>query len=205
MPQSSGEQLLARAECAYAQGDYELARHLFEEAEMLGSTEALYYLGVIFKDGDGVPADAATSSTYLQRFIRIVRDNAARGDAASQLRLGKLLQYGDQLLRDEQEALKWIQAAAENGHPPAQFHLSCLYAYGWCSLKANSTLRELWLRRAAEGGYPEAMYQTGVNFADRYLADRDAGARRLAVAWFERAKDSGYKEAETALRQVLEA
>jgi uncharacterized protein len=203
MPQSSGEQLLARGEAAYAEGEYEAARKLFEEAEALGVSEALHYLGIIYQDGDGVAADEELAKTYLQRFIRVIREKAVDGDPAYQLKLGKMLQFGDQVLKDEQEALKWIRAAADEGFPPAQFHLSCLYAYGWCSLEPDSEQRQMWLGKAAERGFPEAIYQKGVIYLNQFLATEDLKARKMATMWLERAKVSGYEEAEAALQQLM--
>ena len=79
---------------------------------------------------------------------------ARRGDAVAQATLGSRYFYGDGVLEDYFEAVKWYRAAAEQGNPRAQFSLGRMYLYGrgvpinnvqahmWCNLAASKLTGE---------------------------------------------------------------
>ena len=79
---------------------------------------------------------------------------ARRGDAVAQATLGSRYFYGDGVLEDYLEAVKWYRAAAEQGNPMGQLNLGRMYLYGrgvpinnvqahmWCNLAASKLTGE---------------------------------------------------------------
>lgn len=192
--------LLDQAHQASCTGeDYGKARQLYEQAAQQGEIEALYYLALLYRDGEGVQPDLERAQKLLHDFLLAIRAAANRGEATACLRLGKMLQYGDSLLKNETEAVHWINKAAELGLPEAQFHLSRLYAYGWCGVEKNLTAERLWLNKAVDNGYPEALYIKGVEEANDYLETKEASALASARSWLNQAAERGYSEANTVL------
>ena len=81
----------------------------------------------------------------------IARAGAARfGAADAQLALGERLASGDGIERNFDEALGWLEKAAEQGSPPAQLRLVDLYAER--NAGEDAARAERWLRAAAEAG-----------------------------------------------------
>lgn len=203
MSSSNSRSLLDLAhEAATTGDDYTRARELYEQAADQGEIEALYYLAIMYRDGDGISSDLKRAQELFEKFLRAVRAAAASGDSAACLRLGKLLQYGDGVLQNEAEAVKWIAKAALLDLPDAQFHLSRLYAFGWCGLEQDSSTADVWLSKAVEAGHPEALYTKGIEQANLFLSSRDRLTLVAAQKWLELAAQAGYIEAKSVLRQL---
>ena len=76
---------------------------------------------------------------------------AENGNADAQCTVGKCYYYGEGVVEDIQEAVKWLKRAAENGSADAQYCASVLYILAKEPLKALG-----WLIKSAEQGYEEA-------------------------------------------------
>lgn len=203
MSEPTGRALLDQAHHAATIGeDYERARQLYEQAANHGEIEGLYRLALMFRDGQGGPADDERAKQLFEEFIRLIRKAANEGDAIAQRRLGQMLQYGDGILKNETEAVRWITRAAENGTAEAQFHLSRLYAYGWCGLRENASAEALWLSKASDANYPEALYIRGVKEANYFLHSNDTSALVAARNLLTKAMEVGYGEAKVLLEQL---
>jgi TPR repeat protein len=75
---------------------------------------------------------------------------AEQGDAAAQNNLGLMYQYGEGVLENDKEAVKWYRKSAENGYAKAQNNLGVMHAHGWGVLK-NMSQAKYWLQKAYEG------------------------------------------------------
>jgi len=96
---------------------------------------------------------ALSQTTASQKTAELER-RARRGDAVAQATLGSRYFYGDGVLEDYLEAVKWYRTAAEQGNPRAQFSLGRMYLYGrgvpinnvqahmWCNLAASKLTGE---------------------------------------------------------------
>jgi len=96
---------------------------------------------------------AVISLVFWQTEAERVEEITARaeaGEAAAQLRLGQLYWQGNDhagLEPDAEQAEQWLQAAAVQGHQPAQHALGVFYqnngddvgAYAWLSIAASAT------------------------------------------------------------------
>ena len=103
------------------------------------------------------------------------------------LSVGKCLETGDGVGRDQSEAVKWYRMAAEQGLPDAAFELARCYRFG-IGVRRNRTTASKWLHRAAELGNAKAMVMVG-----KLCLDYDSGEynSRKAVELFRKAADQG--------------
>lgn len=112
-----------------------------------------------------------------------LKTNTVRG----MLRVGKCLETGDGVDKDQSEALKWYRMAAEDGLPDAVFELAKCYRFG-IGVRRNRTTALKWLHKAAEWGHARAMVLLG-----KRCLDYDSGEynSRKAVELFRKAAEQG--------------
>ncbi len=123
-----------------------------------------------------VPAQAAIDPHTLRE--------AQEGDADAQVRIAKILLFGGVQEGDQAaEAVRWLQAAAENGKPAAMVMLGKLYRSGFGVLQDYGQALK-WIRTAAETGDPDGMLELGRLYRDGVGMPRDPV---LAYVWFNRA------------------
>lgn len=113
-----------------------------------------------------------------------LRQAAESGDVEAQYRVGRALMFDSSKGRaGSEEAVAWLQKAAEGGHTGAMIQLGKLYRVGVGVLQ-NFELSLNWIRAAATHGDAEGMmelgrlYRSGVG-VDQNLID--------AYVWFNRA------------------
>lgn len=94
--------------------------------------------------------------------------------------------------RDSAQAEKLFEAAARQGHVPAQLRLADLYLQPDRSA-ADGERGLFWLMKAAGAGETEAEYRLALLYA---AGDRVARNYRQAVTWFQRAADDGHVDAQ---------
>lgn len=186
----------------YIREEYPAAFRLFQEAASNGHLEALYFLGLMYRDGDCSAPDEARARAMFQAFLLQLRAAASEGDADAQFRLGKLLQFGELVIKNEKEALSFIMASAEGGNSEAQYHLSRLYAYGWCGLHEDEREASRWLWSSAEQGFPEANYLLGIQAAAHYRTSGLTSSQETARRHLTRAAEAGYDGAQAELDRL---
>ena len=75
---------------------------------------------------------------------------AEKGDAKAQTSLGFMYQYGEGVLKDDKEAVKWFRKAAEQGNADAQHNMGLFYAWDATLRYEDSVARiNLLLNRAS--------------------------------------------------------
>ena len=67
---------------------------------------------------------------FEQGFIKKVNEIAKLGNAKAQILLGRCYEIGIGVKKDENEAVKWCQKAAEQGLAVAQYNLAKFYLSG---------------------------------------------------------------------------
>jgi TPR repeat protein len=77
---------------------------------------------------------------------------AESGDSAAQNTLGTMLYYGYGVVKDCDEALKWLRLAAVDGIPEAQSLIGHLYGKGKGCVAQDYTESTMWHQLAAEQG-----------------------------------------------------
>ena len=118
---------------------------------------------------------------------------------------GEKCLYAHGSLRDEREAVKWLQKAASLGNAGAKLRLGWIYENGITvrknRVKAAELYRELY-RAAAEKGNPEAQFELGMLY--------ESGARGIprdpkeAFRWYRMAAEYGDVDAERKLGMIYE-
>ena len=95
----------------------------YTKAAEAGEAEAQYILGMLYLNGNGVPADLTAAADWIEK--------AAHNDhAASQFQLGVMYSTGQGVPKDLPQAIAWYELAAQLGHPPAQYNLAVMLAKG---------------------------------------------------------------------------
>ncbi len=93
---------------AYDRGDYATALREWRPLAEQGNADAQFYLGVMYRDGQGVPQNDAEA-------VQWYRKAAEQGDASAQYKLGIGYGKGQGVPQDDAEAAKWYRKAAEQG------------------------------------------------------------------------------------------
>ncbi len=95
------------------------ARELYEQAAELGSVSALNNLGAMYAEGNGVRVNHARAQGYFQRAAQL-------GDSGGMINLGLYLWDGRAGVRNQEEALRLLNAAEAAGNPQAREILASL-------------------------------------------------------------------------------
>ena len=113
---------LDQGQAAYDREDWQAAYRLLKPLADQGYAPAQYNLGVMYRDGKGVPQDYATAASWLRK--------AAEGNAAAQSRLGRMYENGQGVAQDYAVAASWYRKAADQGDVSAQGFLGMMYYNG---------------------------------------------------------------------------
>lgn len=103
--------------------DFVEAARLFKRAAEQGHAEAQLYLGLLYKEGKGLPKNDNKSANSF-------RKAAEQGSAEAQFNLGLMYYMGRDLPQDYAESVKWYRLAAKQGNAYAQANLGHMYAQG---------------------------------------------------------------------------
>ncbi len=156
-----------------------------EQAAEQGDADAQFTLGVMYRQGEGVPQDP----TEAVKWYRLA---AEQGDAGAQFNLGVMYEQGKGVPQDPTEAVKWYRLAAEQGYAGAQFNLGLVYRLGqgvtqdyveshkWHNLAASRSTGDLH-ERASEARESVAQLMTPTQIAE---------AQRLAGEWAKTHEDN---------------
>jgi len=145
------------ATAAYARGDYLTAVNIVKPHAELGDARAQYYLGFMYRDGQGVAQDYKTAVKWFTLA-------AERGFASAQNNLGWMYRNGEGVAQDDKAAVKWYTLAAEQGDATAQSNLSWMYRNGK-GVAQDYKAAVKWNTLAAEQGYATAQSNLGVMYA----------------------------------------
>jgi hypothetical protein len=109
------------------------------------------------------------------------------GDGESQFALGTWYYQGEKVGQDFQQAAKWYERAATQGHPLAQCVLGTMYAHGR-GIKQDYQAAEQWYRQAVAQGVAAAQNNLGILYFHGHGVTQDY---QVAVTWFQLAADQG--------------
>jgi TPR repeat protein len=136
-----------------------------------GSRRALYQLGRAYAANQKLPEAIAT-----------YRKAADKGSTSAMVELGVLLATGSGVAKDEAQARKLFERAAQGGNPRGASNLAALPESG--GTPPDPAKSRALLAKAAEGNSAEAQYQLGLMLADGIGGPQDDVAAR---ALFEKA------------------
>ncbi len=189
---------LKRARGAYADGDYPQAAEYFRKSSEDGNMVADWYLGHIYRLGQGVPKDPATAYSYYSRVaenfdpdepdknrLRIVIDAQLR--VADYLRTG--IRGANLKANPQMAARTYLRIATSYAHPRALYGLGTMSIDGEGMTK-NPSQGLKWLNAAVRKHSPDAaaylgeLYRTG-----SYVRQDDT----RALMWYIIASQSAVK------------
>ena len=124
-------------------------------------------------------------------------ENALSGDPLAQHRMGALFFDGDSVDQDFDEAIRWYQMAAAQGHAPAQYQLGWIFFYG----KGVDPVEDGYLRRWRVPAHLDAgiierlrdMYESGKG------VDQNPS---YAIQWWTLAAEQGHAPSQYELGWV---
>ena len=189
---------LKRARGAYADGDYPQAMEYFRRSSEDGNIVADWYLGHIFRLGQGTPIDSATAYSYYNRVAENFDPdepdkNRLRIAVDSQLRVADYLRTGiksAKLAANPQLAARtYLRIATTYAHPRALYNLGTMSIEGEGMTK-NPAQGLKWLNAAVRKHSPDAaaylgeLYHTGT-----YVRQDDT----RALMWYTIASGSALK------------
>jgi TPR repeat protein len=148
----------------------------FCKAASAASRRALYQLGRAYAAGQQLP-DA----------IAVYRKAADKGSTSAMVELGVMLATGTGVAKDEAQARKLFERAAEAGNARGVTNLAALSGGG--GALADPAKARVLLAKAAEANSPEAQYQLGMMIAEGVGGPKDDVAAR---ALFQKAATQGH-------------
>jgi uncharacterized protein len=166
------------ARIAIARGDYAAARELYEKASALGSSLAMYSLGLLYSEGNIVPLDYAEARRWYAKAVtlksafamadlatlyerglggpkdtaeafRLYRGAAAAGDQVSMAKVGEFYEAGLGVRQDYAQAINWYRKSADRGDADAMRQLGRLYESGR-GVPKNAPQARQWYAKAAK-------------------------------------------------------
>jgi TPR repeat protein len=175
----------------YAVQDYPAALASYKKAFELGNTHALYALGAMYDNGDGVEKDPVRARFYYEIA-------AEMKFAPAILSLGLQQERGLGVARDVGKAYALYQRAADLGDARAMNWMGELTEKG-LGVEQNAKAARILYEKSAGLGESEAM----VNLA-RCYANGIGGRKDIPQArrWLEKAAQSGSKQAKAILASV---
>ncbi|MEW9835423.1 tetratricopeptide repeat protein [Mesorhizobium marinum] len=150
----------------------------------------------------GGPASDAAYGAYQRGLymtaLNLAMPRAEAGNAAAQTLVAEILSRGLGVKRDEAQAAKWYQLAAEQGVPEAQFQYALMLIDGRFVKKDTKGAYAL-MQSAAEAGNRLAQF----NFA-QLLVQREPGdvGMAKAVSYYQRAAEAGLADGQYAMSQI---
>jgi hypothetical protein len=190
----AGPQGLVEARTLHKAGNHAADFALFREAAEAGHPEAMTSLGLAYRDGEGVPAQADSALKWL-------RAAAGREDLRGMTELGNAYYNRVGVDRDFDHLAKhWYQKAADEGYAEAMRNLGKLYSEGR-GVEANSAMALDWYVKAARAGFVDAMVDVGLMYDDGLVVPKNM---RLAMCWYNAAADAGSMRGKGAIGIVDE-
>ena len=142
-----------------------------------GDPAAQYELGVMYKNGEGVPQN-------YSKAVKWFRMAAEQGDSNAQYSLGLKYSVGHGVPQNYPEAAKWHRKSAEQGCSAAQLSLARMYDRG-NGVRQNELLAYMWSNLAANRGLEKAEAHRDV-LRQKMTKEQIAEAERLSKEWLKR-------------------
>jgi TPR repeat protein len=161
-------------------------------------TVALFAAGFLLS----AKSSAAQSSDQVARKkdIADLREIAYAGNVNAQVQLGVIYLRGDGVPKDDAEALKWLQKAADQDNPLAERYLAEMYFKGR-GVPADITQAAKWLRMAAEQGDAESEHNLAVLYTQGEGVPRNM---KEAANWMRKAAEQNLAAGQQGLGVLYE-
>ncbi len=158
--------------------------------------------------------DHSIDDCIRERFPKGVVSNKAKhaeadsNEAERLFREGRGQEDGAYERCDMEKALECYRAAAEMGHPDAQFEVGSAYSEGWGGRVRDMDLAVEWWKKAVAGGSPDAMYALADLYTEGNVFEKDEGRAdelyKNAFSIWKRRADAGDPRAQRRLAECYE-
>ncbi len=194
--------------------DIDEARRLFISAANWGYPKAQYQLGLYYESGLlNLPVDKSESLKWLRKaankghqeaaihLVEIYKKDAEQNNyPEAQYQLALCFKDGFGVVKkDEKEAVKWYEKAAEQGFTPAQLNLGVCYARGEGIERNLAKAVKLYEQAAIKE--PEAQYNLGICYKNGSGVEKN---NIEAMRLFHQASESCFKLAYEKLTSIYE-
>ena len=156
---------------AYYERDYKTVLQKLRPLAEQGVASAQYYMGVMYRNGQGVVQDYKTA-------VKWWRLSSEQGDSLAQYNLGVMYNNGDGVVQNYKEAMKWWKLSAEQGIADAQYGLGWMYDRGEGVLQ-DIVLAHMWFNIAASNDHEKA-HENRDNLAKKMSHSQIEKAQGLA-------------------------
>lgn len=165
---------------AYQAEDYSTARKHWQFLALYGHASAQYNLGVMHRNGLGVPQD----NRLALKWFRVA---AQQRHAYAQVSLGAMYKEGAGVKQNYRTAIYWFHLASVQGHRAAQYYLGTMYSDGLGVRRDDRRAAQAFLMAAARN-HVFAQYKLGALYAaGRGIAQNNV----YAYMWWDIAAKSG--------------
>jgi TPR repeat protein len=137
------------------------ALHWYEKAADQNNAQAQYLMGLARLNGDGIAKDTDKAAYWFAK-------GAENGNAGAQYHLAIGLAGNDRF----EEALRWLEVAARQGHADAQYLAGEFYQIGR-GTAVDKAWATHWFGKAAAQGVVRAQYMLGLAYAAPSGVPRD--------------------------------
>ena len=175
------EELLKKAKSYYEDGNFFKALGIFRELADK-DIEALYYIGLCTRDGDGTRQDPAKAEELLEKA-------ASGGLPQAQTALACMYVSSEYGIKDIEKAIMWFEKAADAGESVALENLGEMYLTGY-HVKKDSRTAFSYLRQIKKSNYtPQLYFALGNIYYEGASVDKDIAN---AVKYYQATDDIEY-------------
>jgi|SRR5579872_1463359 len=190
--------------------DKEEAVHWYRKAAKHGNSAAMFNLGAAYYNGDGVAIDDVMSCAWFllaeeagyseadAAVRRAASENSARITEAS-AKVAEMYESGNELPKDEFNALRWYRKAADGGAPEAAVKVAGMLLDGRNPSQAEYMEARKRCQDAADRQYSPGAYGMAIIYQRGLGVAKDPTE---AAKWLIRAADLGHPK---AMLQLAEA
>jgi len=216
---------IVTAERAFQQQDYDKALNELKPLVRDGDPDAIYLMGLMFRDGLGQAADKAQALTYFELAARQghldsvtamrgikneaykvefdeLLPKAEQGVASAQNRIGEMYEFAQGVPRDLNKAYEWYSKAAAQDLVAGWHNVARCYNFG-NGVELNYAKAEALYRKAANAGFADSMFFLGTLYATYHGSDDSVNPDILAYAWMHSASERGSLTASTIEKRLL--
>jgi TPR repeat protein len=194
------------------QRDQAEALKWYHKAARQKNATAMFNLGTAYYNGDGVGINDTLSCAWFLLAKEQGSPNAKEALSKDGKKLlstdlvsawfviAMMYRKGEDLERNDAEAIKWLTKAADNGNPDAKVQIATMYANGQGVPKDFGRVLEL-CESAAKQNYGPGSYCVGVIHRQGLGIAKDS---REALKWFRNAAEQNHSGAAMVLVDMYE-
>ncbi len=161
----------------------------------------VYFLAYCYETGRGCSVNMANADHLYRKAYEMALPLAKDGNAAAQFVVGKIYDYGNGgVKQDQSTAVKWYMLAADQGYTGAQYNLANCFQLGE-GIAENKRKAFFWYREAANQGDADSQYMLGLCYASGEGVTKD---NTKAIEWFKKSSRQGHPLAQHILMRVGE-